>query len=385
MPHPTISSPGTLSFPTLRARLHHSVSASAQALRTVRDGVRVRHHRKDRQQSLSLALQGGGAHGAFSWGVLDRLLDEPMFTFPALTGASAGAMNATVMAHGLLTTGPSGAQDALRQFWQAVGTKATTLGVQNAWLGPFGGTWPDFSAQNRLGMHLMTQVLSPYQFNPWDLNPLREILLDLVDFERLRLNRRVKLFVSSTNVRTGRGRVFRTGEISVESVLASAALPSLHHAVALDGEHFWDGGYSANPPILPLVEHSASTDILIVQIEPVRVEKLPVTAEEIQNRTASHIFAAPLMQELETLQRIVQASRWGLPLSLGRRARETRLHHIDGGSDLSSLPSGSRLQPDWESLSRLHDIGWQRADDWVRSNAGAVGRHATYHWHKHAA
>lgn len=385
MPDPTIFSPGTLSFPALRARLHHSVSASAHALRAVRNGVRARHHRKDRQRSLSLALQGGGAHGAFSWGVLDRLLDEPTFTFPALTGASAGAMNATVMAHGLLTKGPDGAQDALKQFWQAVGTKAASLGVQNAWLGPFGRTWPDFSAQNRLGMHLMTQVLSPYQFNPWDLNPLREILLDLVDFERLRRNRRVKLFLSATNVRTGRARVFRTAEISVESVLASAALPSLHHAIALDGEHFWDGGYSANPPILPLVEHTGSTDILIVQIEPVRVDSLPVTAEEIQNRTASHIFAAPLMQELETLQRIVQASRWSLPLSLGRRARETRLHHIDGGSELSSLPPGSKLQPDWESLSRLHDIGWQRADEWVRSNAGAVGRHATYHWHKHAA
>jgi NTE family protein len=153
----------------------------------------------------------------------------------------------------------------------------------------------------------------------------------------------------------------------------------------LDGEHFWDGGYSANPPILPLVEHTGSTDILIVQIEPVRVENLPVTAEEIQDRTASHVFAAPLMQELETLQRIVQASRWSLPLSLGRRARETRLHHIDGGSDLSSLPPGSRLQPDRDSLSRLHDIGWQRADDWIRSNADAVGRRATYNWHEHAA
>jgi NTE family protein len=317
--------------------------------------------------------------------VLDRLLEERAFDFPALTGASAGAMNATALAHGWLTGGPKGAQDALKQFWQAVGTKATSLGYQNSWLESLGRAWPGFGAQNRLGMQLMTQVLSPYQFNPWDLNPLREILLDQVDFDRIRRNRRIKLFLSATNVRTGRGRIFQTREISIDSVLASAALPSLHHAVALDGEHFWDGGYSANPPILPLIEQTGGADILIVQIEPRRVETLPVTAEEIQIRTASHVFAAPLMQELETLQRIASASRWSLPLSLGRRARETRLHLIDGGSNLSSLPPDSKLKPDWESLCRLHDIGWGRADDWIRAHGGAIGKRATYDWRDTAA
>lgn len=385
MPHPDTSSSATLSVPVLRALRNLSLSASAQALRAVRDGVRGQRHRADRRLSLSLALQGGGAHGAFTWGVLDRLLEERTLEFPALTGASAGAMNATVLAHGLLTGGPAGAQDALKNFWHAVSTKAASYGYQNTWLGPFRRHWPDFGTQSRIGMNLMTQLLSPYQFNPWDLNPLREILLDLVDFERLRRNRRIKLFLSATNVRTGRGRVFNTREISVDSVLASAALPSLHHAVALGGEHFWDGGYSSNPPILPLVESTGNADILIVQIEPIRVETLPVTAEEIQNRTASHVFAAPLMQELETLQRIAQATRWSLPLSHTRRARATRLHHIDGGSDLSSLPPASKLQPDWDSLCKLHDIGWHRADDWIQLNASAVGRHATYVWRDTAA
>ncbi len=385
MTQPTMSSPDAKPLSARRALIERSFSVSARALRRARDSIRGGQSRTGGRRRLSLALQGGGAHGAFTWGVLDRLLEERTFVFPALTGASAGAMNATVLAHGLLTDGPEGAQDALKRFWQAVGTKAASYGYQNAWLGPLGRAWPGFGTHNRLGMQLVTHMLSPYQFNPWDMNPLREILLDLVDFDRLRRNRRIKLFLSATNVRTGRGRIFQTGEIGIDNVLASAALPSLHHAVALDGEHFWDGGYSANRPILPLIEHPGSADILIVRIEPLRVEALPVTAEEIQIRTASHVFAAPLMQELETLQRIAQANRWSLPLSLGRRARETRLHHIDGGSDLASLAPDSKLKPEWDSLCRLHDIGWNRAEDWIRTHGGVIGKRATYDWRDIAA
>jgi NTE family protein len=309
--------------------------------------------------AFNLGLQGGGAHGAFTWGVLDRLLEEERFRFQGVSGASAGAINAVVLASGWLAGGPAGAREALAQLWREVATASRMSPLRAAGLTQMAA---DFAAQ----------ILSPYQLNPFDVNPLRSILERLVDFDRLRRDRRLPLFISATNLRTGQGRVFRNSELSSDVLLASACLPQLHQAVQIEGEAYWDGGLTSNPPLLPMVEHCKARDVLLIQINPLATAALPTSARQIRNRLAEIVFGRPLASEIETLARSARLAR--SPLAwlkrADRRLARHRLHLIDGSVELALLDPNTRIDPDWPLLVRLRDRGRAAAEAWLCRRLG---------------
>jgi NTE family protein len=325
------------------------------AAETVGDRARARARRLP---TLNLALQGGGAHGAFTWGVLDRLLEEERFAVEGISGTSAGALNAVVLASGWLAGARAGARQALETLWREVAALARFSPLRAGGL-------------TQMAADVTAQLLSPYQLNPLDLNPLRRILEQLVDLERLRAERTLKLFVAATNLRTGRARIFRNGELSTEVVLASACLPQMHQAVTIAGEAYWDGGFVSNPPLAVLVEHCRARDLLLVQINPETVSELPRSAREIRNRMAEIVFGRPLAVELETLaerrRRARSPLRWLSPTC--RRLARHRRHVIDGGPVLAALDPASKVDPDWPRLAQLRDLGRSAAEAWLYEGA----------------
>jgi NTE family protein len=319
----------------------------------------IRGSRTERLPKLNLALQGGGAHGAFTWGVLDRLLEAEGFALEGLSGTSAGALNAVVLASGWLAGGPDGARRSLDELWREVAALAR---FSPARVGGLTQMAADFTAQ----------MLSPYQLNPLGLNPLRRILEQLVDFERLRADRTLQLFVAATNLRTGQGRIFRSSELTPETVLASACLPQLHQAVEVEGESYWDGGFTINPPLTALVEHCRARDVLLVRINPLEVGTLPRTARDIRNRIDEIVFGRPLLSELERLAALTRRARspgaWFRPQA--RRLARHRLHVIDGSVELARLDPATKVDPDWPCLVGLRDLGRAAAEAWLQTRTG---------------
>ena len=302
------------------------------------------------KRRLSLALQGGGAFGAFTWGVLDRLLQEDDLELDAVSGASAGAINAVLLASGLATGGADEARASLERFWSRVGESAT----KNLFLHP------------ELLVATASQM-SPYQFNPLELNPLRDLLAQEVDFEAIRTRSPVRLLVSATRVQDGAVRVFRTKAISLDVVLASACLPRLHHAVAIHGEPHWDGGYAANPPIVPLMGASRASDVLVVHLIPTDHAGLPVTRSEIDKRLGQITFNGPLQKELEAVALMKQLVRKeGEPVSrLGRKIQSLQLHHVSAEDHVDGLSQMSVLNTERSFLSHLRDRGRAAAEAWL--------------------
>ena len=326
---------------------------------------------------IGLALQGGGAHGAFTWGVLDRLLEAGAFRFEAISGASAGALNAVVTANGLLAKGPDAAREGLEAFWRSVSAKAAMMPYHPTLLDRMVSGWNQDGTGHQLSLDIATRLVSPYQFNPLGHNPLRQILAESIDFEMLRRNRRLKLYIAATEISTGRAKIFRTSQLSPDVLDASTALPSIHHAVEIDGVHYWDGGYSANPPLIPLVEKAGCGDILLIQIEPPHEDGLPVTATEIRTRLARLTFMAPLNRELDALrwaEKMNGQSKNGAEPS----SSTVRLHRIDSGDALSPLGQFSKLNPEWGLLQHMRDIGREQADAWLSRKAAQVGVRTTF-------
>src|SRR5215218_8046937 len=243
--------------------------------------LRSRRRAAAKKRRISLALQGGGSFGAFTWGVLDRLLEDQTITFDAVSGASAGAVNAVLLASGLAHGGPEAAKKALERFWKRASEAAPR-------------------AHAGLAVEVAVRHLSPYQFNPFNLHPLKTLLAEEVDFEALQQSN-LKLLVATTRVRDGRLRVFREKAVTLDVILASTCLPVLHHAVSIDGEAYWDGGYSANPPLLPLVSASRATDALVVQIMPSVGAEMPTSASEIRKRIEQITFANSLARDMDAL------------------------------------------------------------------------------------
>jgi NTE family protein len=322
---------------------------------------------------LSLALQGGGAHGSFTWGVLDALLAHGRHPIRAISGTSAGAINAVVLADGWLNGGPDGAREALARFWSAVGRQ-----LPFKWFTVGNGEDVGLSPAARAMLH-WTRYLSPYQLNPLDLNPLRELLRAQVDFERLRRASEIQLFVSASNATSGRLRVFRTREIGVEAVLASACLPTLHHAVEIDGEPYWDGGYTANPALFPLIVDGRPADLLIVMLSPLAHVGAPRSAQEIQERVLEITFNAAFLREARLLgEAQLLARRSWLPMgTLERRVRRMRFHLIDAHDELGALPTETKLIAHLPFLERLRDRGRERAQAWLAQHDGAIGQRSS--------
>jgi NTE family protein len=322
---------------------------------------------------IDLALQGGGSHGAFTWGVLDRLLEEPWLRIEAISGTSAGAMNAAVLADGWTQGGASAARAALDAFWERVARAAEFSPLQRTPLDRLLGRWTLDSSPVFIGFDLMARILSPYDLNPRGFNPLESILQESIDFARLAQSP-VKLFITATNVRTGRGRIFRNPEISPDVLLASACLPTLFQAVEIDGEAYWDGGYVGNPTITPLVRESEAQDSILVQINPRERPGTPRSAGEILNRLNEVSFNAALMKELRMIALLRRVADPGS--GEGARWAGMRTHRIMTEM-MNGLGYSSKLNAEREFLCMLREEGRRAASAFLDAHAGDLGHRST--------
>ncbi len=322
---------------------------------------------------IDLALQGGGSHGAFTWGVLDRLLEEPWLEIAGISGTSAGAMNAAVLADGWTAGGAAGAREALDKYWRSVSRAAAFSPLQRSPVDRFMGRWSLDTSPAYLFMDLMSRVLSPYDLNPLGLHPLRAILNDSIDFARL-AGAPIKLFVTATRVRNGRGRIFRNAEITADVLLASACLPTLFRAVEIDGEPYWDGGYVGNPTITPLVRETDAHDTVLVQINPTERPKEPRTAAEILNRLNEISFNSPLAKELRMIALLRQVVDPGS--GEGARWAQMKTHRIKSDM-LTAFGASSKLNAEWAFVSKLHKEGRRAAGEFIDAHGADLGARST--------
>ncbi|MBV8382919.1 MAG: patatin-like phospholipase family protein [Planctomycetaceae bacterium] len=323
---------------------------------------------------VDLALQGGGAHGAFTWGVLDRLLEEPGLRIEGISGTSAGAMNAAVLADGHAAGGPQGARTALEDFWRRVSRGALFSPFQRSPLDVLMGRWTMDTSPVFLAFDLAARMFSPYDLNPLGANPLRGILAECVDFARVAQSP-IRLFVTATNVRTGRGRVFRNAELTPDVLLASACLPTLFQAIEIDGEAYWDGGYAGNPTITPLVRECASSDTLLVQINPIERPGTPRSAREILNRLNEVSFNATLLKELRMIAVLRQVANPGD--CEGARWAGMRIHRIASAA-MTDLGYSSKLNAEWGFLCMLRDEGRRSADAFLNAHREDLGHRSSF-------
>jgi NTE family protein len=320
---------------------------------------------------IDLALQGGGAHGAFTWGVLDRLLEEPRLRIEGISGTSAGAMNAAVLAHGHAAGGAHGARAALEDFWHRVSRAALLSPFRRTPLDMMMGRWTLDTSPVFLALDLAARMFSPYDLNPRGANPMRDILNACVDFARLAQSP-IRLFVTATNVHTG--RVFRNAEISPDALLASACLPTLFQAIEIDGEPYWDGGYVGNPTITPLVRECASSDTILVQVNPVERPGTPRTAREILDRLNEVSFNSPLMKELRLIAVLRQVADPGD--CEGARWAGMRIHRI-ASAMMTELGYSSKLNAEWAFFCMLRDEGRRCAQTFLNDHLEDLGRRST--------
>ncbi|NVK42904.1 MAG: patatin-like phospholipase family protein [Oceanospirillaceae bacterium] len=324
-------------------------------------------------RKLNLALQGGGAHGAFTWGVLDRLLEEPDLAFEGVSGTSAGAMNAVVLASGWQQGGREGARELLARFWEQVSLHA--IPEPPVVLSANGG------APTLAGLMLqISHYVSPYDMNPLDINPLRGLVERLVDFEQLRAGSPFSLFIAATDVQTGKIRLFREQELDTEHLLASACLPNLHQAIEVDGRSYWDGGFSGNPAIYPLIFETDCNDVLVILLQPLLRDSTPSSASAIQERVSEFGFQTTFLREMRAISHI-QQEVCRVPVSFGlfeRRMRRLCMHLIETDELLATLGRATKYDTRLHFLESLKYRGRQKADDWLVQHAGAIGRRSSY-------
>jgi len=328
---------------------------------------------------VNLALQGGGAHGAFAWGVLDKLLEDGRVDIEGLSAASAGAMNASVYAFGKMTGGTDGARQALHDFWSRISAAGSLYSPAKRMPWEFwsmGG-----NSDNSLGYWLfdsVTRMFSPYQLNPFDINPLRDVLTASVDFEKLVMCQCTNLFISATNVRTGKVRVFKNEEMSLDVVMASACLPYLFKAVEIGGEHYWDGGYMGNPALFPLFYHTGSKDVIILHLNPIHRADIPKTSVDIADRINEISFNSSLLKELRAVAFVNKLidEDW-VKEEYRARLKHVLVHSIRADMALSDLNVSSKFNCDWDFLTSLRDKGRETAAEWLDKNYQHLGKQST--------
>ena len=337
------------------------------------------HKSKPTRKPVNLALQGGGAHGAFGWGVLDKLLEDGRLAIEAISATSAGAMNAVVLAHGYSLGGAEGARAKLDEFWREISSAGMLYSPVRSfpwekWLQAY-GIHTEFSP-TFMAFQAMTHVFSPYQLNPLNFNPLRDVLEKVVDFSHLcACPHAPRLYLSATNVRTGKIKVFENQAVSSDVVLASACLPYIFQAVEIDGEHYWDGGFMGNPAIFPLIYNGRSRDVVLVHINPIVRKRLPTTAPEIFDRMNEISFNSSLMREMRA---IAFVTRLIDDEALDRRKYSRMLiHSIRDDAEMAELGVATKLNPDWDFLCRLRDVGRRNAEEWLARSLDSVGRVST--------
>ncbi len=335
--------------------------------------------RKISSKSVNLALQGGGAQGAFTWGVLDAMLEDGRLDFEAVSGTSAGAMNAVVMSEALVDAPPGPfsetlrerARERLREFWEGVAAAGVNP-FTNAPLQSLIAKWFGWDGWGLWMADIFAHMTSPYDFNPLNLNPLRDLIDNLIDFERVRSCERMQIFVCATNVETGRTRIFRRPELTADHIMASACLPYLYHAVNIDGAPHWDGGYVANPPLFPFFYESQNRDVIVVQINPIERRGTPKTAREIMDRMREITFNSSLLREyrnIDFVNRMMDENRLD-----PERYRKVLIHRIDGGGAMDDLTAKSRLTVSMAFFEDLFRRGRAAGQLWIDENFDQVGK-----------
>ncbi|NBC31068.1 MAG: patatin-like phospholipase family protein [Alphaproteobacteria bacterium] len=327
------------------------------------------------EKVIDLALQGGGSHGAFTWGVLDRLLEDDRIGIEGVSGASAGAMNAVALADGMARGGPAGARAALERFWAATAEAARFSPIQRSPVDVMLGRWGLDTSPGYLLFDQLSRLVSPYDINLLDINPLRDLVRKAIDFDRVNDPAGLKVFLTATNVRTGRPKIFRQPQITADTVMASACLPFLFKAVEIDGEAYWDGGYMGNPALFPLVDETDARDIVIVQINPFSRPDVPKTARDIQDRLNEITFNASLLKELRSLVFL-----WEIIYheKLEREAyRDARMHAIFDEDTMLALGVSSKMNAEWAFLTHLRDRGRAAADRWLAAHYDNLGVRST--------
>ncbi|MCK9488578.1 MAG: patatin-like phospholipase family protein [Xanthomonadales bacterium] len=332
------------------------------------------------QATINLALQGGGAHGAFTWGALDALLEDGRIGFDGLSGTSAGAMNAVVMAAGWLQDGRDGARQALADFWQGIASKGVFWNSRSdSNSGLF--DWPGrdlFTGAGNQWLEAWSSFVSPYQFNPFNINPLRDLLTRQVDFQALSQPHCLKLYICATNVRSGKIRIFDNAEISLDTLLASACLPQLFRAVEIDGEAYWDGGYMGNPALYPLYYNTPTRDIVVVHVNPIRREEVPRNPAAIATRVNEISFNSSLMREMRAIEFAARMVEEGwLKDEYRSRLRHVLIHSIRDDVAMAALDGGGKLAPDLKLLHRLRDLGRDAALAWLAAHRGDIGKRSS--------
>jgi NTE family protein len=324
---------------------------------------------------INLALQGGGSHGAFTWGVLERFLDDERIEFEGISGTSSGAINAATLAYGLATGGREGAKAALRKLWERVANEFSDI-----FSGPFYMSMLNLfndAEHPALDAYLsLTKTFSPYHLNPMDMNPLRDLVAESIDFKYLQKDCPVKLFIAATHVRTGKLKIFENQELSIDALMASACLPSIHRAVEIDGESYWDGGFAGNPPVFPLIFNCKHKDIVIVLIHPLEITEMPVTADEIQQRTSDLSFNTAFLREMRAIafsKKMIDKD-WMPSGKLEGRMNEINIHIIQDQALSSQYNSRSRYNTLPSFIKLFHREGYAAADVWLEENFGRLGK-----------
>lgn len=327
------------------------------------------------RKRVNIALQGGGAHGAFAWGVLDRLLEDGRIEIAAISGTSAGAMNAVAVADGFTAAGPEGAREKLAHFWRCVSDAARFSPIRRAPIDVLMGNWSLERSPGYQWLDLMSRLWSPYQFNPLDMNPLRDIVEAAIDFDCVRHCNSIRLFISATNVETGRVKVFDSRTLTADMVMASACLPHLYKAVMIDGVPYWDGGFMGNPALFPFHSESDSADTIIVQINPVERKGAPMSAHDIQNRLNEITFNSSLLKELRSIDFVCRLIDEG-KLDPGHY-RRAHIHIIENQEALKPLGASSKMNAEWAFLTRLRDLGRDTVTGWLERHFDDIGERGT--------
>ncbi len=336
----------------------------------------------DNIKHVGLALQGGGAHGAFTWGVLDRLLEVPELIADAMCGTSAGAVNAVTCAYGLHIGGPQKAKELLEALWRKVSVSGGFLFQPGMW-DKYMSNGDIYNSPGYMWFNAMSQFLSPYNFNPFNYNPLRDILNELIDFNELKNYTSKKLFICATNVKTNRAKIFDNSELTVDAVLASACLPFLFQAVEINGNYYWDGGYMGNPPIFPLITNTTMKDIVLIKINSININSVPTTARDISDRVNEISFNSSLINEMKLIHYRNELLRNGILKVDEKVNREIFIHTISGYDVLGQLNYSSKMNTSWEFLLNLKEKGREIASRWIDNEFKRVGTQSTFDVEEH--
>jgi NTE family protein len=329
------------------------------------------------KRPVNLALQGGGAHGAFTWGVLDRLLEDDRLAIEGISGTSAGAINAAVLAQGFLRGGAVGARAALDSFWHRLSEIGWLSPVHRGWFERAMGTWNLDASPSSILVDQLSHLVSPYQLNPLNLSPLRELLASMLDWSALNAADAIKLYITATNVETGKARIFARHELTLDALLASACLPQIFQAVIIDGVPYWDGGYMGNPSIWPLIYNCGSRDVIVVEINPLTREGVPRSAAEITNRLNEITFNASLMREMRAIafaERLIEADGQHPEVE---RLKKMLIHMIEAEEAMEELGVASKLNTDLDFLLYLKDLGRRTAGRWLDRHFAALGHYSS--------